>query len=488
MNRIVLDADLGAHRVSRHIYGHFAEHLGRCIYDGIWVGPDATIPNTRGLRDDVVAALRRLRVPNLRWPGGCFADEYHWEDGIGPPRQRPTMVNTHWGGVAESNHFGTHEFMDLCAQLGCEPYICGNLGSGTVREMQQWVEYLTAAAGPMAQRRRANGRAEPWRVRLWGVGNENWGCGGRMRPEYYADEYRRYATYVRAFGDNRIARIACGPNGGDVHWTEVLMREAAGAMDGLALHYYCGSGLARKPATQIDGGDWFAQLARALRMDELVALHTAVMDRWDPSGRVGLYVDEWGAWHAVEPGTNPHFLYQQNTIRDALVAAVTLDIFNRHGRRVAGANIAQTINVLQAMVLTEGERLLLTPTFHVFEMYAPHQDAALVPLHLACDPYAWEGQQIPGLSASATRADDGSLYLTVSNLHPERQAPVAVQVRGVEVSSLSARVLAGAELAAHNTFDAPARVAPAPFDGVRRTRAGLELALPPRSVVAVALS
>ncbi|MEW6754616.1 MAG: alpha-L-arabinofuranosidase C-terminal domain-containing protein, partial [Candidatus Latescibacterota bacterium] len=405
MDRLVVNADLGRHRISRHVYGHFAEHLGRCIYGGLWVGEDAPIPNTGGLRDDVVAALRALRVPNLRWPGGCFADEYHWRDGIGPRHGRPTMVNTHWGGVTEDNAFGTHEFMELCARLECEPYICGNVGSGTVREMQQWVEYLAADSGPMAELRRANGRAEPWRLNLWGVGNENWGCGGSMRPEYYADEFRRYATYCRSFGESRLQKVACGPSGPDYRWTEVLMERAVGQMHALALHYYCGSGQASRSATRFAEEDWFAQLRRALAMDELIRRHTAIMDQHDPEKRVALLVDEWGAWHAVEPGTNPGFLYQQNSLRDALVAGVTLNIFNQHAERVRGANLAQMVNVLQAMVLTEerGPRMLLTPTYHVFEMYRVHQEALLLPVDLGCGQYAWGDQAIPALSASASQ-------------------------------------------------------------------------------------
>ena len=340
MNHITINADQGKQTISRHIYGHFAEHLGRCIYDGVWVGEDSPIPNTRGMRNDIVEALRALNIPNLRWPGGCFADEYHWMDGIGPKDQRPTMVNTHWGGVTENNHFGTHEFLDLCDQLGCEPYICGNVGSGTVQEMQQWVEYISFdGISPMADLRRGNGRDEPWPLRYWGVGNENWGCGGSMTAEFYADQYRRYQTYVRNFGDEPIYKIACGAADDDYHWTETLMRMARGRggrllMDGLSLHYYT-FGAQRRPhlsATEFRRSEWFEVLQAALKMGELVQRHSTIMDQYDPEKKVGLIVDEWGTWYEVEPGTNPRFLYQQNTLRDALVAAVTFDIFNQHCR------------------------------------------------------------------------------------------------------------------------------------------------------------
>jgi alpha-L-arabinofuranosidase len=490
MNALIIDADLGTDQISRHIYGHFAEHLGRCIYGGFWVGEDSPIPNLRGIRQDVVQALRAMEIPNLRWPGGCFADEYHWMDGIGPRQNRPAMVNTHWGGVTESNHFGTHEFMDLCEQLECEPYICGNLGSGTVREMQQWVEYLTAPAGPMADLRRANGRPEPWSVRMWGVGNENWGCGGSMRPEYYADEYRRYATYCRNLGANQLYKAACGPSGADYRWTEVLMREAGQQMQALAPHYYCGSGKNSRSATEFGEEDWFDQLRRALQMDELVTRHGAIMDQYDPEGRVGMLVDEWGAWHAVEPGTNPGFLHQQNSVRDALVAGVTLNLFNQHCSRVHGANIAQTVNVLQAMVLTEqdGQRMVLTPTYHVFEMYKEHQGATLVPAALTCAEYSLGEDAIPALSASASRGADDSLLVTVCNLHPQQDHELSCEIRGMAPVEASGRVLTAPTMTAHNTFDLPDTVVPEALPVTAPDSGRMTLRIPARSVVALHLS
>ena len=367
---LILNTDVEQGTIRKHIYGHFDEHLGRCIYNGIYVGEASDIPNVRGIRMDIVEALRAIHIPNLRWPGGCFADEYHWMDGIGPKTDRPTMVNTHWGGVTENNHFGTHEFMDLCDQLGCEPYICGNVGSGTVQEMQQWVEYITFdGISPMSSLRKENGREDPWRLKYWGVGNENWGCGGSMRPEFYADQYRRYQTYVRNFGDNRIYKIACGPNGSDCRWTEILMQNTRRGdrhlMNGLALHYYTNY---RQSATEFSEGDWSNVLQKALVMDELITRHSAIMDQYDPKSRVALIVDEWGTWYNVEPGTNPGFLYQQNSLRDALVAALHFHIFHNHNDRVHMANIAQTVNVLQSMILTQNEKMLLTPTYHVFNM------------------------------------------------------------------------------------------------------------------------
>ncbi len=483
-NKLTIHADRGKDTINRNIYGHFSEHLGRCVYEGYWVGPESPIPNTRGIRNDVVAALRRIKIPVLRWPGGCFADEYHWRDGIGPRDRRPSMINTHWGGVVENNHFGTHEFLGLCEQLGCEPYICGNVGSGTIREMQDWVEYVTFdGQSPVANLRRQNGRQEPWKLKFFGVGNENWGCGGNMRVEYYADQYRRYATYVRNFGDNRVFKIACGPNGGDTKWTDVMMRECGRQMAGLALHYYCGTGRRSRSATKFDEGDWFHQLRSALRMDELVAKHSKIMDQYDKDKRVALVVDEWGAWHAVEPGTNPGFLYQQNTLRDALVAGITLNIFNRHCDRVRMANIAQTVNVLQAMILTDKEKMILTPTYHVFDLYQVHHDATLLPVDVECADYQSGGATIPGLSVSASRDKAGKIHVSICNLNPNAPAELTCQLRGAKPSTISGRVLTAAAMTAHNTFDKPEAIQPAEFTAAKATEGGFTATLPPKSVV-----
>jgi alpha-N-arabinofuranosidase len=492
VNVVVLAPRPDAPTIDRHVYGHFMEHLGRCVYEGFWVGEDSPIPNTRGIRDDVVEALRRIRPAVLRWPGGCFADEYHWRDGVGPRSTRPAMVNTHWGQVVEPNAFGTHEFMDLCERLGADPYLCGNVGSGTVREMQEWVEYVTYPEGSaMSELRRRNGRAEPWRLPFFGVGNENWGCGGHMRPEYYADLYRRYQTYVRNLGGNRVAKIACGPNGADYHWTEVLLREAGRYMDGLALHYYTGPGgvpgAESRSATRFGEAEWFATLRNALRMEELVRRHAAIMDRYDPERRVALVVDEWGTWYEVEPGTNPAFLYQQNTLRDALVAAVTLNVFNNHADRVRLACIAQTVNVLQALVLTRGAEMVVTPTYHVFDMYQVHQGATLVPTAVACEDYAFAGLRIPALSASASRDGEGRVHLTLANLRPDADLPVRCELAGLQPRAVSATVLTAEAMQAHNTFEAPDTVAPRPWDGWRLADDRLELVLPAKAVVAVAL-
>jgi len=473
--------------ISRNIYGHFSEHLGRCIYQGIYVGEDSPIPNVRGIRTDVVQALKKIGVPVLRWPGGCFADEYHWRDGIGPKESRKRMVNTNWGGVVEDNSFGVHEFMDLCAQVGCEPYINANVGSGTVQEMAEWVEYMNSEGDSTVVRgRRANGRQEAWGVKYWGIGNESWGCGGNMRPEYYADVYRRYQTFCRTYGENRPFRIACGPSDFNYRWTEVLMREAAPFMDGLSAHYYtlCGDTWANKgSATDFTTEEYYKTLKRASRMEELISGHDAVMTRYDPEKRIGLIVDEWGTWYDVEPGTNPGFLYQQNTLRDAMVAAVTLNIFNRHCDRVAMANIAQTVNVLQAVILTEGEKMVLTPTWHVFDLYRAHQDGREVDCAVSTGTTGTEAWQLDRISASASEKD-GVYTVTAANLDAEGEEEL--RLTGIRFSQARARVLCG-EIHEKNDFDS-SPVTTAPLEIRVEKNGDAVLILPPCAVAEITLS
>ena len=498
----IINLDLAGPTISRHVYGHFAEHLGRCIYGGFWVGEDSEIPNVRGIRSDVVEALRAIRIPNLRWPGGCFADDYHWRDGIGPRDQRPRMVNSHWGDVVEDNSFGTHEFMDLCELLGADPYISGNVGSGTVQEMSDWVEYLTRGDdSPMAALRRENGRDKPWNVPFWGLGNEAWGCGGNMRIETFAALARQYATYARNHGDNRLYRIAAGADTADYHWTETLMRSfgdlaadpasAPQPYQALSLHYYTMSGnwSDKGTATSFTEDEWYLTLSRAHRMRELLSRHTTVMDRYDPHRKVGLVVDEWGTWWNVEEGTNPGFLYQQNTVRDALVASTHFDAFHAHADRVVMTNIAQTVNVLQAMILTDPDTnaLVLTPTYHVFEMNAGHQDAAVLDVHLRDVPtISSDGRELPLVSASASTKDDAAL-ISLSNLDAAEDRTVQLDLRGRGFSGFSARILGAGELNAYNTPEAPDAVVPAGHAGVRRTERGLEVDLPAHSYVTVSL-
>jgi alpha-L-arabinofuranosidase len=485
--RMIVNADLGEVTISRHIYGHFGEHLGRNIYDGFWTKAGGTDWH---LRDDIIEALRRIRIPNLRWPGGCFADYYHWEDGVGPRAQRPKMVNTIWGGVTEDNSFGTHEYMELIRRLGAEPFIVGNVGSGTVREMASWWEYVNhPGASTLADRRAANGHPDPYNVRFWGVGNESWGCGGSMTPQAYADVYKRFATFLRPIGETRPFRIATGPNVDDYAWTETLMREAGGMIDGLDLHYYTvvGPWQHKGSATDFDEREWFVAMQKAARMDELITRHSAIMDQFDPRRRVWLIVGEWGMWHDVETGTNPGFLYQQNTLRDAVVAGLNLNIFNSHAERVRGANIAQTVNVLQSMVLTKGDQMILTPTYWVFDFYKVHQDATLLPLTLRSDDYTYQNQSIPAVSASASRDSDGRIHITLVNMDPNRPRTIDASVRGASLTTVTGQVLTAATMNAHNTFEKPDAVKPAPFNGARLSGAALTVQLPAKAVVVLEL-
>ncbi len=453
MTKISIHRDQSAGTISRYIYGHFAEHLGRCIYGGIFVGKDSRIPNENGIRTDVVEAMKKIHLPVLRWPGGCFADEYHWRDGIGPQEKRRNMVNTNWGGVTEDNSFGTHEFMELCRQAGCEPYITGNVGSGTAQEMSEWVEYLNSDGdSTVVRERRANGRQDSWGVRFWGVGNESWGCGGIMRPEYYADVYRRYQNFCRQYGDHKLYKIACGPNGGDTNWTDVVMKNAAFCMDGLSMHYYTvpGTWENKNRATEFTAADYWETLAGAAEMDNKVKMHAEIMDKYDPDKRIGLIVDEWGTWFQVEPGTNPGFLYQQNTMRDAMVASVTLDIFNRHCDRVKMANIAQTVNVLQAIILTKDEKMVLTPTYYVFDLYQHHMDAKELACDIETETLGTEKHSLPGVTAS-TSEKDGFLTVTLSNLNPEKGEEVLISLQE-DASGAEGRILQG-KMDAYNDFD-----------------------------------
>ncbi|BDZ41409.1 alpha-N-arabinofuranosidase [Paraoerskovia sediminicola] len=460
------------------------------------------MPNVRGIRSDVVEALRALAIPNLRWPGGCFADDYHWRDGVGPREDRPRVVNSHWGDVVEDNSFGTHEFMDLCEMLGAVAYVNGNVGSGTVREMSEWVEYLTRGDdSPMAALRRQNGRDEPWTVPFWGIGNEAWGCGGNMRADAYADLARQYATYLRDQGGNTLYRIAAGAHDDDYAWTEALMRSMGcigcgtgptGPYQAVSLHYYTMTGPweDKGDATRFDTDQWYLALARARHTDELLTRHSTVMDRYDPDKRMGLVLDEWGTWWNVEDGTNPGFLYQQNTVRDALVASVHLDTFHRHADRLVMANIAQTVNVLQAMILTDPDTgaLVLTPTYHVFEMGTGHHDAQNLDVHLTGDVTTREvdGKPLPLLSASAS-TKDGTALVSLSNLDADRATTVVLDLRGRDVTGHTARVLTGPAVDAHNTPDRPDAVAPRPWDGVRPHPRGLEVDLPAHAYVTVSL-
>ena len=487
MNKLVINVHDKKGKINKEIYGHFSEHLGRCIYEGIYVGEDSKIPNVNGMRKDVVDALKEIKIPVLRWPGGCFADEYHWKDGIGENENRKKMINTHWGGVVEDNSFGTHEFMELCRQLECEPYINGNVGSGTVQEMSEWVEYLTfEGVSPMADLRKKNGHEEAWKVKYFGVGNESWGCGGNMTPEHYANEYRRYQTFCRNYAGNKLYKIACGPNSNDYKWTEGVMKIASNFMDGLSLHYYTVPGESwtnKGAATTFDEKDWYLTLKKTLKMEELINRHGAIMDKYDPEKRVGLIVDEWGNWFDVEIGTNPGFLYQQNTMRDALVAGINLNIFNKHCDRVKMANIAQVVNVLQSVILTEGEKMILTPTYHVFNMYKNHQEATLVESYLETKNIGIEEEaQVPNLHESVSVDADGRVNITINNLSLDESYDIEGIFVDRPIKDVKATILVN-EMDAYNTFENPEVVKPEEFTKFTINEKGMNFTIPACSII-----
>lgn len=478
--------------ISKDIYGMFSEDLGHGIYGGFWVGKNSDIPNKDGIRLDLVNAFKKIHIPVLRWPGGCFADTYHWKDGIGPMDKRTASVNEDWGQVPDNNHFGTAEFMELCDMLGSQPYIAGNMGSGTVQEMSQWIEYLNSdIPSAITDLRKENGRDKPWKVPFWGVGNESWGCGGAMTPEYYSDLYRRYANFCRNYPGAPLKRIASGPNGNDTHWMEVLMKNIPhNMMWGISLHYYTiatGNWHDKGSATQFGEQQYFGAMKRALDMKNILNDQETVMNQYDPQKKIALVVDEWGIWTDPEPGTNPAFLYQQNSLRDALIAASTLNIFNNHADRVKMACLAQTVNVLQSLALTKGKQMVLTPTYYVFDMYQVHQDATLLPIKIVSPDYEFEGQSIPAINVSASKDSVGAVHISLVNLDPSRSYTLQTSLSGVIWNQVGGEILTSANFNDYNSFENPDKVKPADFSGARKEGNKLVVNMPPKSVVMLTL-
>lgn len=504
--KATLHADQGKSKINKEIYGQFAEHLGSCIYGGLWVGEDSPIPNIQGYRKDVFDALKALKVPVLRWPGGCFADEYHWRDGIGPRSERPSMKNNNWGGTIEDNSFGTHEFLNLCEMLGCEPYISGNVGSGTVEELAKWVEYMTSEEGtPMAKLRKQNGREKPWKVKYLGIGNESWGCGGNMRPEYYSDLYRRYSVYCRNYDGNKLYKIASGASDYEYDWTKVLMERIGQRMDGVSLHYYTCSGWngSKGSATQFDSDQYYWALAKCLEIDSVIQKHKDIMDAADPERKVDLLVDEWGTWWDEEPGTIPGHLYQQNALRDAFVAALSLNVFHRHTDRVKMANIAQIVNVLQSMILTDQVgtgHMVLTPTYHVFQMYTPFQESTFLPVDIESETIEVSkayfkdkadentgSRTMPLLSASAAKCQDGSVVLSLINVSLDKPQTLDVKLEGFTGKTVKGNILTSKNVADYNDFEHPDRVSPVEFRDAKLKKGVLTVKLPAKSIVVLSL-
>ena len=492
-NTIVLQVDKGKDTINKNIYGHFAEHLGHCIYGGLYVGDNnKKIPNKDGVRLDVIAALKKLKVPVLRWPGGCFADTYHWQDGIGPKPKRPSMLNVWWGNVKEDNSFGTNEFLNMCEVLGAAPYLSGNVGSGTPQELSDWVKYTTHPNGssPMPELRVKNGRPNPWHVKYWGLGNEAWGCGGNMKVEYYANVYRQYATFMTNWNNSdKIFRIASGASDDDYHWTEVLMKEIPHNMiDALGLHHYSVISWSKKgPSTTFTEQEYFTTMQRALKMDEYIIGHKAVMDKYDAAKKIALAVDEWGGWYDVEPGTNGAFLFQQNTMRDAMIAGATLNIFNNHCDRVRMANLAQIINVLQAVILTKEEKMIVTPTYHVMEMYNVHQDALMLPVTLTSNDYTVGNEKLKAVSVSASKDKKGLTHISLVNIDAAKAQEVVINIEGAGFKLVSGRILTSDKLQNYNSFENPDKIKPVSFSGAALEGSKLKVTIPPFSVVVLEL-
>ena len=481
-NEVTVDATHLQYKINKDIYGQFSEHLGHCIYGGIWVGVNSPIPNIDGMRKDVIDALKEIKVPVLRWPGGCFADEYHWMNGIGPRDKRPKMINTNWGDVTEDNHFGTSEFLEFCKLIGCQPYFTGNVGSGSVQELSQWVEYVNSDnVSPMTELRKKYGRDHSWGVKYWGIGNESWGCGGNMTPEYYADLVRRYGSFMKNYGKNKIFKIAVGPGSDDYNWTNVVMKEAGSYIDGLSLHYYAfGDG---KPAADFTEKGWFDIMKKSLMMETLIDKNEKIMDKYDPGKRVALCVDEWGNWFGVEPETNPAFLYQQNTMRDAITAASNLNIFNNHCDRVRMANIAQMVNVLQAMILTKGSKMVLTPTYYVFDLFKVHQDAMSVPVKIKSAEYSFEGQSLPAVNCSASLDTAGKMHISLCNINPDAAENISCDLLKFKADGITGKILKANKMNADNTFEHPDEVIPKSFSNFKQNGNKIEVNMPPMSVV-----
>lgn len=488
---ITLDADQGKQIIPKEIYGQFAEHLGTCIYGGLWVGENSAIPNIKGYRTDVFNALKDLHVPVLRWPGGCFADEYHWMDGIGSKDQRPKMVNNNWGGTIEDNSFGTHEFLNLCEMLGCEPYISGNVGSGTVEELAKWVEYMTSEGdSPMARLRRKNGRDKAWKVKYLGVGNESWGCGGNMRPEFYSDLYRRYSTYCRNYDNNHLFKIASGASDYDYDWTKILMDRVGQRMNGLSLHYYTVTGWngSKGSATKFNNEDYYWAMGKCREIEDVIKKHCAIMDQYDKDKHVALMLDEWGTWWDEEPGTVRGHLFQQNTMRDALVASLTFDIFHKYTDRLKMANIAQIVNVLQSMILTKDKEMILTPTYYAFKMYKVHQDATYLPLDITCDTVNVRGERrVPMVSATASKDKNGEIHISLSNIDVNNAQEVTVNLEGTNAKKAIGEILTSANITDYNSFEKPNTISLAPFSDVKVSKGIMKIKLPAKSIVTLKL-
>jgi len=490
-NTIVIETDSAKTKISKHIYGHFAEHISRVIYDGLYVGDKSDIPNTDGVRNDVIEALKELKIPNLRWPGGCFADTYHWKQAIGPKEERKAIENLSWGNYREDNSFGTHEFLNLCELLGAEPYLAVNMNSGSVQEAVEWVQYTNHANGTsyLTDLREKNGRATPWHVTYWGIGNESWDCGGNMSVDYYINLYKRYATAMtNYFNSEKLFRIAVGPGFPDYNWTEKIMKDIpARRIEGLSIHHYAVNWAHKSSSYDFNDDEYFDTMEKAWFMEEFITKNSAVMDKYDPEKRVALVVDEWGGWYDTDPRGNGG-LYQQNTMRDAMIAGLTLNIFNNHADRVRMANLAQTVNALQAVILTKEDKMILTPTYHVMEMYKVHQEASLVPLDVTSEEFVMGDKKIQAVSASASLDGSGKMHISLANIDNQNDQKVTINLKGFQAKKINGRILASEKIQDHNTFSSPENVVPADFNDYKLSGNTLGISMPAHAVIVLELS
>ena len=491
-NEVSLNADLAKTQINRNIYGHFAEHLGRCIYDGIFVGKDnKKIPNTGGVRNDIIKALKDLKIPVLRWPGGCFADMYHWRDGVGPLSQRKKIENMTWGNIPEDNSFGTNEFLDMCEELGAEPYLAVNMNTGTVEEAVEWMQYCNHPNGKsyITDLRESTGRTKPWHVTYWGIGNESWDCGGNMSVEHYMDLYKQYATAMTTyFNSEKLFRIAVGPGSPDYNWTQQIMKNLpARRFEGLSIHHYSVIDWSHKGSSfDFSDEEYFKTMQQAWRMEDFVSKNSEIMNMYDPHKRVALIVDEWGGWYDEDPDGHGQ-LYQQNTMRDAMIAGITLNIFNNHADRVRMANLAQMVNVLQAVILTKGEKIILTPTYWVMEMYKVHQDAMLVPVQLISNDFVMGNERIQAVNVSASKDQSGKMHISLTNIDNKNGQEVEINLKGFNAKKVTGRILTSAKVQDHNTFDDPNKVEPKSFDDFTLKGDNLKVNMPPISVIVLEL-
>ncbi len=488
-NTIAIATDKGKDTISRNIYGHFAEHLGKCIYGGFYVGDNnKIIPNKNGIRLDVVDALKKLQIPVLRWPGGCFADNYHWKDAVGPKNKRRHIENVSWGNIREDNSFGTNEFLQLCEMMNAEPYLAVNVGGGTVQEAAEWVQYVNHANGTSAltDLRAQSGRTKPWHVKYWGVGNESWDCGGHMTVDYYINEYKKYATFMTSYSNTEgLFRIAVGPGTEDFKWTEALMRDIPmKLLDGISIHHYSVINWSKKShATQFSDEEYFKTIQQAYRMEKMITGNCAVMDKYDPGKKVALVVDEWGGWYESEPNVQGAILFQQNTMRDAMIAGLTLNIFNNHADRVRMANLAQCVNVLQSVILTQQQKMILTPTYHVMEMYKVHQDAVQLPLQLSTQKFIRGKDSVDAVTASASKDKNGILHISLVNVHAANLQSITINLNGGTYNTVTGRILQSGRIQDYNSFEKPESIVPKVFDGAKLHSNELQVVLPPFSVV-----